>query len=311
MFVLEDIGKRLPFAVYYDLDNTALEHGAQSPSPEIVNALGDLSRCGVETIAVTGRDIDDARHALIELPGRLAIIAGGAITTFIKHDSEANGAEIIPTASLGLGFGYELLDDIGAEMVAERISEWLDSQAVEHDATVHIPASRRKMQFLEDAARFSDEEAIVRHRFTVPDAVFVSGLSSPESANTLALLINSSGLDIADRALFAVPVNSQTGKPEVQITTRQANKKLAIEKLARLGLPIFNDRISSDVDTLSDSIYVGDGLNDLPAFEAVGFSVAMADAPQEVLSAASHVIGSQSDGGFVKFIETLTMACSQ
>ena len=295
---------RLPAAVYYDLDNTAVEHGAHMPSPETVEALGSLSSQGVETVAVTGRDIDDARDALVVLPGRFAIIAGGATTTFIKHEAVANTAEVIPTARLGLGFGYEVLDDVGALMIAGQISDWLDAQAAEHDATIRIPAFERQAAYLEDVP-LSDEKIVVTDHFSVPDAVFVSNLSSHEAANELALFINNDGLGIPHRPLFAVPVNSQTGKPEVQITAIKANKREAIERLASLGLPIFNDNTCSGSDTLAESVYIGDGLGDLPAFEVVALSVAMADAPKEVLGAADHIIDSQRKNGFVKFVQKL------
>ena len=299
MFTREDIGERLPDAVYYDLDNTALKHGAPLPTPETTASLSLLAEKGIETVAVTGRDIDDCHDALIELPGRFAIISGGAITTYIKHDGAES--EVMPVAALGLGFGYRVLDGVDAQRVAGMLSEWLDGQDDEADARVRIPELDRQLQWLSTGVRPG------KHPFTLPGAVFMSGLSDSSVAEDIALRINSGNLQIPYRSLFAVAVTSQTGEAEVQVTAQEANKRRAIEELARLGLPVFSDSLVTD--SLPDSVFIGDGLGDLPAFEAVGLSVAMADAPGEVLSAADHVIDSQQDGGFNRFIIQLANAC--
>ena len=305
MFGVADMGVRLPAALYYDLDNTALEHGARLPSDDTVTALGHLARTGVETVAVTGRDIEDSRDALVALPGKFAIIAGGAVTTYIKRDETAGMAEIMPTPAAGLGFGYEVLDDIGAFMVVEKLFDWLDTQADEPDVIVRIPAFTRKAKLLEDA-RLRSKVELTHHHFTIADAVFVSRLSTPEAAQALAHQINDGGIEIPHRPLFAVAVTAQSGEPEVQITTKEANKKHAIQELARLGLPVFSGCTSS-TDSLPDSVFVGDSRSDLPAFEAVGLSVAMADAPSEVKAAADYIIDSQQDGGFDDFVRRLAV----
>ena len=50
-------------------------------------------------------------------------------------------------------------------------------------------------------------------------------------------------------------------------------------------------------------MYVGDGRNDAVAMRAVGFPVAMANAEEETLAAARHVVGHVDEDGLVEAIE--------
>ena len=54
---------------------------------------------------------------------------------------------------------------------------------------------------------------------------------------------------------------------------------------------------------LSDVMMVGDGHNDLPAIEAVGWGVAMANAEPEVLAAARLQVAHVDDDGAAEAID--------
>ena len=52
--------------------------------------------------------------------------------------------------------------------------------------------------------------------------------------------------------------------------------------------------------TIDQAMMIGDGLNDLPAIEAVGHPVAMGNAEDEVKRIAKHIVASVEDDGVVE-----------
>ncbi len=79
---------------------------------------------------------------------------------------------------------------------------------------------------------------------------------------------------------------------DIHVIHKLATKKHAIEKLIEvLGL------------TKEEVIGVGDGNNDLPLFESVGYKVAMGNAVEPLKKAADHITDTLTNDGFAKFIE--------
>lgn len=298
MYTLEQVGEKLPVAVLYDVDNTAVPHGAALPSEETVDALGRLSNKGVEVIPITGRDIDDCEETITALRPNIAIISGGAIT--LCAAPMVGGEHGFDHA---WRFGFDLgkpLDDADVMGLNESVGKWLQEHPSEVAAYVRNPVQARQDQWF--SGRTEDM------RFIDPACLFVSNLSCEAVANDLVEEINAGHHHF--RPLHAVKVTSQDGRPEIQITRSQANKKFAIEEAVRQILPCFRRQQipQNAARLLAQSVFIGDGLNDLPAFEAVGFGVAMADAPQVVLDAADHAIPSQKDNGFVQFLHKIALA---
>ena len=67
------------------------------------------------------------------------------------------------------------------------------------------------------------------------------------------------------------------------------------------GLRAVEDDLGADV---GDCYFFGDNFNDLPAFSVVGTSIAVANAKDEVLSAASVVTGRHHDDGVAQYLES-------
>jgi len=87
---------------------------------------------------------------------------------------------------------------------------------------------------------------------------------------------------------------SMKGYYWLQSFHQQANKGNMVEKLVeRLNFP------------LSKTLVFGDYLNDLDMFRVAGYSVAMGNALQEVKESANQIIGHNSHGAVLDFLESI------
>jgi 5-amino-6-(5-phospho-D-ribitylamino)uracil phosphatase len=90
---------------------------------------------------------------------------------------------------------------------------------------------------------------------------------------------------------------SMKGYYWLQAFHHQANKGNMLEKLVdRLNFP------------LSKTIVFGDYLNDLDMFQVAGYSVAMENALPEVKESADQIIGLNSQGAVLNFLESIWMS---
>jgi 3-deoxy-D-manno-octulosonate 8-phosphate phosphatase (KDO 8-P phosphatase) len=115
------------------------------------------------------------------------------------------------------------------------------------------------------------------------------------------------GLVLARQAGLVTGVVSMRGTPSVRHRAEDlrldevhlaVDDKAAVLRriLAARGIP------------RSAACYIGDDLNDLPAFAEVDFSVAVADAAEEVRRAASYVTRRPGGGGAVRELVDLLLA---
>jgi 5-amino-6-(5-phospho-D-ribitylamino)uracil phosphatase len=89
---------------------------------------------------------------------------------------------------------------------------------------------------------------------------------------------------------------SMKGYYWLQAFHQQANKGNMLKKLVdRLNFP------------LNKTIVFGDYLNDLDMFQVAGYSVAMENALKEVKDSADQIIGSNSEGAVLNFLESIWM----
>ena len=81
-------------------------------------------------------------------------------------------------------------------------------------------------------------------------------------------------------------------------------KKMGIEAFQGLGLQAKGQALKRLMDErgidASQVVHVGNDINDLPVFEIVGWSVAVADAYPEVLRAADFVLSKPGGSGAVR-----------
>ena len=89
---------------------------------------------------------------------------------------------------------------------------------------------------------------------------------------------------------------SMEGYYWLQAFHQQANKGNMVEKLVdRLNFP------------LNKTIVFGDYLNDLDMFQVAGYSIAMENALPEVKESADQIIGPNSQGAVLNFLESIWM----
>ena len=89
---------------------------------------------------------------------------------------------------------------------------------------------------------------------------------------------------------------SMKGYYWLQAFHQQANKGIMVEKLVdRLNFP------------LNKTMVFGDYLNDLDMFQVAGYSVAMENALPEVKESADQIIGPNSEGAVLNFLESIWM----
>ncbi len=143
-----------------------------------------------------------------------------------------------------------------------------DELAVAHAALLALPHRRRPVSDLADP--------VVRVQFVVPAAVGAAAVAAAPPGTTAS----------------AATSPMMPGAVFVSITVAGVSKAEGIAAVADdLGVP------------LSDVMMVGDGHNDLPAIEAVGWGVAMGNAEPEVVAAARLLVADVEDDGAAQAID--------
>ncbi|MGN6692603.1 MAG: HAD-IIB family hydrolase [Aquihabitans sp.] len=143
-----------------------------------------------------------------------------------------------------------------------------DPLAVDHAALLALPHQRRPISDLADP--------VVRVQFVVPIDQSAAAVAAAPAGTTASAATS--------------PV--MPGAAFVSVTVAGVSKAAGIVHVADdLGVP------------LSDVMMVGDGHNDLPAIEAVGWGVAMGNAEPEVIAAARLLVADVEDDGAAQAIE--------
>lgn len=117
-----------------------------------------------------------------------------------------------------------------------------------------------------------------------------------EAPHKLLILTSGADADAILRSRMAnIPVSVETSKPGyIEITARSTSKGQALGQLmGNLGI------------VATDSVAIGDGLNDLSMFKQVGISIAMANAPAEVREKARRITTSNDEEGVLLAIRDL------
>lgn len=143
-----------------------------------------------------------------------------------------------------------------------------DELAVAHAGLLALPHRRRRVSDLADP--------VVRVQFVVRSADAAAAVAAAPPGTTASAATS--------------PV--MPGAAFVSVTAAGVSKAEGIAAVADdLGVP------------LSDVMMVGDGHNDLPAIEAVGWGVAMGNAEPEVVAAARLLVADVEDDGAAQAID--------
>lgn len=256
-----------------DLDGTLLNSDKQL-TQQNAQALACAAARGIEIVPTTGRFFSGMPEIIRSLPYlHYAITINGAAVYDVRQDADIARAEIpLP--------------------LAVEIMRYLDTLPVIYDCYMNNWGwMTRAMQLRADA--FAPDEhylRMIRNLRTPVDDLKSYLLETGRDVQKIQLFLTDPALRLTLlRQLggqFEGLCVSSSVPNNIEINSTDANKGEALRKLAaHLGLDI------------SQTMAIGDGLNDLSMLRAAGIGVAMENACPEAKQAADYVTGSCDESG--------------
>ncbi|MCI5993993.1 MAG: Cof-type HAD-IIB family hydrolase [Clostridiales bacterium] len=256
-----------------DLDGTLLNSDKQL-TQQNAQALACAAARGIEIVPTTGRFFSGMPEIIRSLPYlHYAITINGAAVYDVRQDADIARAEIpLP--------------------LAVEIMRYLDTLPVIYDCYMNNWGwMTRAMQLRADA--FAPDEhylRMIRNLRTPVDDLKSYLLETGRDVQKIQLFLTDPALRLTLlRQLggqFEGLCVSSSVPNNIEINSTDANKGEALRKLAaHLGLDI------------SQTMAIGDGLNDLSMLRAAGVGVAMENACPEAKQAADYVTGSCDESG--------------
>ncbi|WP_299168438.1 HAD family hydrolase [uncultured Arthrobacter sp.] len=258
-----------------DVDGTLVDHEGQM-SDEVRAAATAVVDSGHEVVIATGRSLG-ATLPIIEKIGLTrghAVCSNGGVTLRIDVDEFEDGYEVI----------NRVVFDPQPALVALRKSLPTAKFALEDDEGRFLSTER-----FQDASFGSEAESVDFERMLRARAVRVVVFSTDSTAEEFGDAVESIGLH---GVTYSVGWTAW-----LDIAAAGVTKASALELVRR--------RV--DVDP-SETVAIGDGRNDIEMLSWAARGVAMGQAPDEVLAAASEVTASVYDDGAAKILRSLTRA---
>lgn len=258
-----------------DVDGTLVDHEGQM-SDEVRAAASAVVDSGHEVVIATGRSLG-ATLPIIEKIGLTrghAVCSNGGVTLRIDVDEFEDGYEVI----------NRVVFDPRPALVALRKSLPTAKFALEDDEGRFLSTER-----FQDASFGSEAESVDFERMLRARAVRVVVFSTDSTAEEFGDAVESIGLH---GVTYSVGWTAW-----LDIAAAGVTKASALELVRR--------RV--DVDP-SETVAIGDGRNDIEMLSWAARGVAMGQAPDEVLAAASEVTASVYDDGAAKILRSLTRA---
>jgi len=270
--------------VALDLDGTLLDRGVLYP--EVLETLEQVATCGTRIILATGRIRGLLPDALCAVPGlRYAVTLNGACVSDLQDNRHIARTSLDRT----------LVEEIAA-FVAEGTAA-PGAHFMTDDTIILSPDTMRRTRALhlrhfspqavdefEQTCTFvtSPMAYIQAHNITIDKLVFTC--PSPEHAVRL--------LEQIDRN-FDVETAIMEGE-NVEVTTSGISKASGLQTLA------------AHLDfSLERTIAIGDSGNDVRMLEAVGYPIAMGNAPPEIQALAWRVAPPVGERGVAKVLGEL------
>ncbi|MCL2093785.1 MAG: Cof-type HAD-IIB family hydrolase [Treponema sp.] len=266
-------------ALALDLDGTILGPGAVL-SDRTIRAVKACAERGIQAIIATGRAILSAE------PYRLALGLEGPMIYF-------NGA-IVADPGKGTYLSTTLLDLKAAEVCLALSRELGVYNQVffpgfEGRPEIHFITEKdreEREQYFKRAAIRAElgnlEEALARPG--LPGCVKSMFLAEPEICAVIRSRL--------EAQLGSSVYIAQTQRNFLEVMDAQVSKGYGLKKVMD-----FHSLVPEEV------LAFGDEENDLPMFQAAGFSLAPLSAKEEVKAAADHLIGSHEEEGAAAFLE--------
>lgn len=255
-----------------DVDGTLVDHDGQM-SEEVRSAANAVVEAGHEVVIATGRSLG-ATLPIIEKIGLTrghAVCSNGGVTLRIDVDRLENGYEIV----------NKVVFDPRPALVALRKSLPTAKFALEDDEGRFLATER-----FQDASFGAEAESVDFQRMLKARAVRVVVFSTDSTAEEFGEAVESIGLH---GVTYSVGWTAW-----LDIAASGVTKASALELV----------RQRADVDP-SNTVAIGDGRNDIEMLSWAARGVAMGQAPEEVLAAASEVTASVYDDGAAKVLRSL------
>ena len=283
-FFHQDMAK--DFLYISDLDGTLLLPDGTFPE-ESKQRLNHLIEKGMKFTIATARNYDSAHPILKGLNLKLPVVLFNGVYLADFH----NGKILEHTQFIN----GEVVSSMLALAQAQSIEPFIYTFGEEHQVYYRYATNPGSIAYLASL----EKDGRVKQ---VPEFIFKEG----ENVSGFLLIGTMENLDPIYNCLkekhfdhlnlyFAEDV-SMKGYYWLQAFHQQANKGNMVEKLAnRLNF------------SLNKTMVFGDYLNDLDMFQVAGHSVAMGNALPEVKESADQIIGPNSQGAVLDFLESIWM----
>ena len=212
---------------------------------------------------------------------------------------------IVNKHSLTGGVIYPLTIDPKYTVDIDTLPDWAKYEAVIYSGldVVSPGRSRRKMPDNIKMIIF-DFDGVITDNYVLTDENGGEYIRAFRSDSMLIKPIKAKGIEM-------MIISSE---PNPVVAARA--KKIGLEAIHGVGLQdkgrVMREVLEKKQIRAEDVIFVGNDLNDLPAFEVAGWAVAVADAYPEVIRAADHVLTRNGGQGAVRELcELVLMQLSQ
>lgn len=273
-----------------DMDGTLL-NSIQQISEENKEAIRKAQAEGIEFVVATGRSYQEATFVLAETGLKCPMICVNGAEVRSKE------GEIVSQTPIGKDLARQaaaiLTDrDVYFEVYTNKGTYSLDSEKAV-SIIVDIVMSANPELNREDIAYKAG--ARVRNGLVhqVEDYELLFADEEHQIYKLLAFSFDADRLGAANQSLIAIEelAISSSGHENIEITHRDAQKGIALETFVK----------ANGMD-LSETMAMGDNLNDVSMFERVGRSVAMGNASYYIKSLCDVVTDTNDESGVAKAI---------
>jgi Cof subfamily protein (haloacid dehalogenase superfamily) len=271
----------LPRLIATDLDGTLLDHEKQI-TPRTVAAVQAVVAAGIEFVLVTARPPRTVAQLAEQLGGRIAALCGNG-TILAEFDAgEQTGLTFIHS--------FEVADAIAiVEQLRPVFAE--AGFAMETGLEVYFETGFGLGSVGDGRRVLTDNLTSIAPQ--MPTIIKVLVRSAQRTADDMVALANGA-------LTVAAEVSHSGGRGLLEIAPPSASKASALAWLCeRRGV------------AASEVAAFGDMPNDLPMLRWAGLGYAMANAHDEVLAAADHVVGHHAEDGVALALEALLSRVSK
>ena len=276
-----------------DMDGTLL-NAAHEISEENIQAIEYAQSQGITVVIATGRAFYEANTPIAQTDLKLPYIC-------------LNGAEVRDES-----FNISSTSNLNRELI-DRITDVLNRESIYYQIYTNIGIYTENPQrdldiYIDIAERAGQQADVEKIKAGIQKRIDNGTLKVVDNYDkikdtpgeiVMKILAFDSDLEKIDRVSEELAQSgslavSSSSRGNIEITHADAQKGIALQTIA--------DRLKVD---MSDVMAIGDNLNDLSMLERAGYSVAMANATDEVKATAKFETESNEDSGVGKAIMKL------